>query len=139
MQHLPYAESSFGFVTNIGGLEHAPDMAAVVREMARVCSEGGKACIVVPNMDFLWYKISPLEGTQQSNVEEQLLMMEEWQELIRNAGLSILRIAADPGPDIRTDLGLRVLLRGVLRKAALAVTALLPVASTYQFVFICAK
>lgn len=139
MQHLPYRNSVFDFVTNIGGLEHVPDMKLALREMARVCADGGRLCIVVPNINFFWYKVSPLEGTKQSAIKEHLLTLDEWRVLIRNAGLSILRIEADPGPDIRTDFGLRAFFRGVLRRAALEFTALLPITLTYQFMFICGK
>jgi SAM-dependent methyltransferase len=139
MQHLPYADNAFDFVTNIGGLEHVPDMEVALREMARVCADEGRICIVVPNVDFFWYKVLSLEGTQQSAMEEHPLTLDEWQDLIRGAGLSILQVEADPGPDIRTDFGPKVFLRGVFRRAALVFTALLPITSTYQFVFVCGK
>lgn len=139
MQQMAYANSRFDYVTNIGGLEHVPDMQRALREMARVCSDSGKLCIVVPNANFFWYKMLHLRGTQQTTMEEYLLTLAEWQELVRSAGLRIIRVEADPGPDIRTCFGLKVFLRGVLRRIALAITAFMPITSTYQFVFICGK
>jgi SAM-dependent methyltransferase len=139
MQHLPYIDNTFDFVTNIGGLEHVPNMEMALREMTRVLADGGRICIVVPNIDFFWYRFLSLQGTQQSTMEEHLLTLAEWQDLIQSAGLSILKVKADPGPDIRIDFGLRVFLRGVFRRAALEFASLLPITSAYQFVFVCEK
>lgn len=139
MQHLPYADKTFGFITNIGGLEHVPDMEMALQEMVRVCADEGQLCIVVPNADFFWYKVLPIEGTQQSVMKEHLLTLDEWRNLIQNAGLTVLQVEVDPGPDIRTDFGLGVFFRGILRRIALLATRLLPISSTYQFVFICSR
>lgn len=139
MQRLPYADSRFDYVTNFGGLEHAPDMQQALLEMKRVCSSAGKLCIVVPNANFFWYRVLALKGTQQATIEEHLLTFAEWQELIHAAGLHIVRVEADPGPNIRTDFGLAVFIRGVVRRLALTITTLMPLAATYQFVFICRK
>jgi SAM-dependent methyltransferase len=139
MQRLPYADDCFDYVTNIGGLEHVPDMQQALCEMARVCSDGGKLCIVVPNAHFFWYKALRIKGTRQAAMEEHLLTLAEWQELVRSVGLRVIRVETDPGPDIRTDFGLKVFMRGVLRRMALAITALMPIGLTYQFVFICGK
>ena len=139
MQRLPYAESYFDYVTNIGGLEHVTDMQQALCEMARVCRNNGKLCLVVPNANFFWYKLLHLAGTQQAIMEEHLLSLSEWQSLIRSVGLHIIGIEMDPGPDIRMSFGLKVFLRGVLRHIALAITVFMPITSTYQFVFICEK
>ena len=139
MQQMPFGDGYFAYVINIGGLEHAPNMQQALLEMARVCSNKGKLCIVVPNANFFWYKVLRIQGTQQRVMEEHLSSLAEWQELIHNAGLQIIRLEADPGPDIRTNFGLRVLVRGVLRRVALAITKLMPITLTYQFVFICSK
>lgn len=139
MQRMPYADGYFDYVTNIGGLEHVPDMQQALCEMARVCFDGGKLCIVVPNAHFFWYKALRIKGTRQAAMEEHLLTLAEWQELMRSVGLRVIRVETDPGPDIRTDFGLKVFMRGLLRRMALAITALMPISLTYQFVFICDK
>jgi SAM-dependent methyltransferase len=139
MQRLSYADRRFDYVTNFGGLEHAPDMQQALLELKRVCSDEGKLCIVVPNADFFWYRVLALKGTQQATIEEHLLTLAEWRELIRAAGLHIVHTKADPGPNIRTDFGLAVFIRGIVRRLALIVTTLMPLAATYQFVFICSK
>lgn len=139
MQQMPYADRCFDYVTNIGGVEHVPDMRQALREMARVCSDEGKLCIVVPNANFFWYKVLHIKGTEQAVMEEHLLTLSEWQELVHSAGLRIIRVEADPGPDVRADFGLKIFMRGVLRRTALAITALMPITSTYQFVLICNK
>lgn len=139
MQRMAFCDGYFDYVTNIGGLEHVPNMQQALGEMVRVCSDGGKLCIVVPNVDFFWYKVLRRKGTQQRFMEEHLLTLDKWQELIQNAGLRIIRIEADPGPDIRTEFGLKILLRGILRSGALSITRFMPLTLTYQFVFICGK
>lgn len=138
-QHLPYVDSSFDQVTNLGGLEHVPSMVAALREMSRVCKDNGILCIMVPNANFLWYRLLPLEGTQQAAMLEHLLTLDEWRRLLRTAGLRILQVEADRGPGIRTDLGMRMFLRSVFRRMALLATRVMPVTATYQFVFVCSK
>ena len=139
MQHLPYPDGHFNCVATLGGLEHVPDMKRALREMLRVCANRGTLCIMVPNANFFWYRVSPLNGTQQMSMEEHLLTLTEWQALLRSAGLHILRIETDPGPRIRTNFGTRMFLRSVLRRIALSATKLMSITSTYQFVFICSK
>lgn len=139
MQRMAFADGCFDYVTNIGGLEHVPNMQAALNEMARVCASNGRLCIVVPNINFFWYKVLRREGTQQRVMEEHLLTLTEWEALIQNAGLKVIRLEVDPGPDIRVDLGIKMFIRGIVRRIALAITRLMPVISTYQFVFICEK
>lgn len=139
MQNLPYRSSIFCAITNIGGLEHVPNMERALDEMVRVCAVGGKLCIVVPNKDFLLYRILPIEGTKQSLMEEYLLNLKDWKKLFRGSGLIIKMIKSDPGPNLRTDFGVRIFLRGVVRKLIMFFVSILPSEYTYQFVFICEK
>ena len=48
-EFLPFPDSYFDIVTNIGSLGHFFDPACGVLEMARVLRPGGKAYILVPN------------------------------------------------------------------------------------------
>lgn len=139
MQNLPYRSSSFDKVTNIGSLEHVPEMKKALKEMKRVCSDIGKLCIVVPNKDFLLYRLLILKGTEQAQMEEHLLSLLEWKELIQTSGLKIIVIDSDPGPELRTDLGCGYFLRGLVRSLILLLTKFFPLEYTYQYVFICTK
>jgi ubiquinone/menaquinone biosynthesis C-methylase UbiE len=139
MQNLPYKRGSFDKVTNIGGLEHAPNMEKALHEIKRVCKDAGMFCIVVPNKDFLLYRILPIEGTKQSAMEEHLLTLRNWKRLFNSEGINIVSINADRGPKIRKDLGIFVFFRGIIRKFILMLICLLPLDYTYQFVFICRK
>ena len=47
--NLPVASDSIDLVTSVGSLEHYDDMLDGVKEMARVLSPTGRACILVPN------------------------------------------------------------------------------------------
>lgn len=51
-QHLPFADDSFDHVVCSEVLEHLPDDAAAVREIARVLKPGGTAVFTVPDADF---------------------------------------------------------------------------------------
>ncbi len=51
-QALPFADASFDGVVCSEVLEHVPDDAAVVRELARVVRPGGKVVITVPSEAF---------------------------------------------------------------------------------------
>jgi len=53
-ERLPFADNSFDAVTALDVLEHIPDDAAAVAEMARVCKPRGLAIITVPAYQSLW-------------------------------------------------------------------------------------
>lgn len=137
MQCMPFRDGHFDKVLNIGGLEHVPDMTRALCEMKRVCQKDGRLCLVVPNKNFILYRLLPIEGTKQSRMEEHLLSIDGWKELIHSSGLEIIDIHPDPGPYIRTDIGLGALFRGIMRRALLFLINLISVEYTYQFVFIC--
>lgn len=139
MQRMVFADGCFDVVTNIGGLEHVPNMLHALKEMTRICADDGRLCIVVPNINFFWYKVLRREGTQQRVMEEHLLSLMEWQDLIRRAGLQIVRVEADPGPNVNRKQGIKIFLWSVLRQLALTTTKVMPINFTYQFVFICTK
>lgn len=137
MQYLPLGDNFFQGVSNIGGLEHAPDMKRALLEIRRICDPSGVICLVVPNKDFLLYRILPIEGTEQSVMEEHLLNLEDWISLIEESGLKIKQIEVDPGPDIRLDMGILYFFRSLVRGLFLKIARLFPIEYTYQFVFIC--
>ncbi|MFN0159059.1 MAG: class I SAM-dependent methyltransferase [Bacteroidota bacterium] len=55
--HLPFADNSFHFVFNSGVIEHydTATRLALLREMHRVTTAGGCACIIFPNKKHLLY------------------------------------------------------------------------------------
>lgn len=139
MQNMPFPNGFFDKVVNIGGLEHVPDMEKALYEMKRICDKDGKLCIVVPNKDFLLYVLLPIQGTEQSAMEEHLKTLHEWVDLLYEAGLEIIQIKPDPGPLIRNDLGIKTFFRGIMRRLVLKFISVLNIKYTYQFTFICKK
>ena len=139
MQRLSFVNGCFDYIVNSGSLEHVPDMTKALNEMLRVCTDDGKICLVVPNTNFFWYKITGTKGTKQQEMVEHLLSFEEWKYLIESIGLEIIAVKRDPGPNIRTDYGLKVFIRGVLRSFVLYINKLMSLHLTYQFVFICKR
>jgi ubiquinone/menaquinone biosynthesis C-methylase UbiE len=47
--HLPFADRSFDIVISCETIEHLPEPAAAITEMARVCREGGLLLLTTPN------------------------------------------------------------------------------------------
>jgi ubiquinone/menaquinone biosynthesis C-methylase UbiE len=45
---LPFKDNSFDLVFNTGVIEHFKDPSGMIREMTRVCKQGGHVCIFVP-------------------------------------------------------------------------------------------
>jgi ubiquinone/menaquinone biosynthesis C-methylase UbiE len=89
--HLPFAANSFAIVTCRIAPHHFPDVAAAVREMARVCRVGG--CIAIAD------NITPEDTAAAAyiNAFEQLrdpshhwaYPVSQWREFFQQAGLAL--------------------------------------------------
>ncbi len=95
-EFLPFARSSFDFVTCIGSLEHFPNMEIALQEMHRVLKPGGRILIYVPNLYYLgdilrvWRTGAIVSHDQQL---ERFDTLQGWSNLIGRAGLKIVRVA----------------------------------------------
>jgi SAM-dependent methyltransferase len=125
---------SFDFVTCLGSLEHFLDMDRGLAELRRVARPGATLCIMVPNRDFLGWKVQGQAGTAQQDINEHLLSLAEWRALFAAHGLRELRVLADPWQ--ATRLGSGKGLSGMLGKVLGALWALLPIRYEYQFIFL---
>jgi len=117
-EDIKYSDNFFDFVTCIGVLEHFLNIKKGISEMKRVTVDGGRLCIVVPNKNFILWKLRQNKGTHQQDINEQLFSLREWSQLFKEAGLSIKKISQD-----------RWKFKGVW----------LPLKYTYQFIFILDK
>lgn len=140
-QALPFAANSFDLVTCWGSLEHHPDMEAALAEFIRVARSQSLMLLRVPNRDFWLYQIMNklgLEaGTEQQDIIEHLLSLEEWKTLFLQAGLSIERITPDDWflkQPFNMQPGLQTNFKLLLRKIALKFA---PLDKTYTFDFLC--
>ncbi|HNF35733.1 MAG TPA: methyltransferase domain-containing protein, partial [Anaerolineales bacterium] len=77
-------------------VEHLPDPAKAIREIARVTEKGGILILATPNLGSL---LKPWKGKTwigyQDPTHISLKQPEEWLEIIRGAGFETLRIFSD--------------------------------------------
>lgn len=95
-EELPFPESSFDLVTNLGSLEHFIDPEKAVREMVRVLKRNGRAAILVPNSYFLMTLLNVWRtgstGRSTSQKIDRWATREEWRQLLTQNGLVIKNI-----------------------------------------------
>jgi ubiquinone/menaquinone biosynthesis C-methylase UbiE len=96
-EHLPFADSSFDFVSNVGSLEHFEDPALGVREMARVLRPGGLAFVLLPNTFGLLTTILNAYRQGVTSIDEQPIQRygarADWERLLIANGLQVRRTA----------------------------------------------
>lgn len=92
---LEFPDNHFDYVTCLGALEHFLDMDKGISEMARVAKKDAKLCIVVPNIDWIVYRISDIKGTDQQEINENLLSLKDWKTFFKRNGFKILKIHPD--------------------------------------------
>jgi SAM-dependent methyltransferase len=117
---LPFRDGSFDRVLSFGSIEHFPDVAAGVRELARVMTPQGRAVVVVPNF---------YVRTEQPS--ELRLGHRNWSRLFADGGLRVVRTDADRGPAVFRD---RRPARVVFRAGA-KLLSVVP-GMQYQFIFV---
>lgn len=86
-ESLPFQDEEFDLVTCLGSLEHFVDQPAALREMVRVLKPDGRVLILVPNSDFILYRLGLYRGTQQQSARETLRTIPEWVSMIDAAGM----------------------------------------------------
>lgn len=133
-EKLPFSDDNFDYITCLGSLEHFADIDSGLQEMVRVASKYAKYCIVVPNIN---YKFGA--GTDQ--IEEKLLTLGQWKDILKRNGLNIVKIKQDKyfskvlsPKKILTEKGMKGKLRLLKRKL---IWIFMPLNETYQFIFIC--
>ncbi len=139
-EQLPFPDGFFDYLTCIGSLEHFLDMERGLAEMKRVTKPSSLICILVPNSNFLYWKLTGRLGTEQQDINEHLMSFREWRDFFSRYGLETVRTSQDRWPAKK----LRVRSAGSPLKAARALLfklawALLPMHYAYQFIFILRK
>lgn len=140
-ERLPYPDSIFDYVTNIGSLEHYENPAMGVREMERVLSPSGIACVLLPNtfsllgnMLFAWHKGRTADDGQPI---QRYAARYEWQDLLEANGLTVVHTVKYERelPTSLADIGWY--LRHPKALAHLLLAPLLPLNLANSFVFLC--
>ena len=95
-EHLPYADNTFDYVTNIGSVEHYLHPYRAVREMSRVLTPDGLACILLPNIFGLLGNVLYVWRTGDVFDDGQPVQRygtpRQWQSLLENNGLRVVHI-----------------------------------------------
>ena len=136
-ESLPYHNATFDFVSCLGSLEHFLDMGQGLEEMKRVAKPSGRFCIMVPNQDFIGWKVMGHQGTAQQDINEHLLPLSAWRELFEQHGLRVRRVVPDRWHAVRwrssSAGGTKRVITGPVLEAA---WRLIPLRWQYQFVFV---
>lgn len=88
-EELPFPSSSFDLVSCLGSLEHFLDQHGALLEMVRVAKPGATVLILVPNAEFLTRRLGLYRGTGQVAVRETVRSINEWEEMLCEAGLTV--------------------------------------------------
>jgi len=113
-----------------------------LEEMKRVAKPAARFCIMVPNQDFIGWKVLGHQGTAQQDINEHLLPLKAWQQLFEQHGLVVLRVVPDRWHAIRwrsPNGGKRGAARFVIGPVLEAGWRLVPLRWQYQFVFVLAN
>ncbi len=134
---LAFRPGTFDYVTCLGSLEHFLDMGQGLDEMQRVAKPGARFCIMVPNQDFIGWKVLGHQGTAQQDINENLLPLSAWRRLFEQHGFSVVRATPDRWHAVRwRSAGARGLKRVLLGPVLEIAWRLIPLRWQYQFVFV---
>jgi SAM-dependent methyltransferase len=141
-EHIPYADRSFDYVTNIGSLEHYADPSRGAHEMARVLARGGRAFVLLPNtfgfgnILHAWRYGRTLDDGQPI---QRYAARFEWQALLEDSGLRTLITVPYERvwPSVLRDVFWY--LRNPKALVLLLATALLPLNLASCFVYVCRR
>ena len=134
---LTFKSGTFDYVSCLGSLEHFLDMGQGLEEMKRVAKPQARFCIMVPNEDFIGWKVLGHQGTAQQDINENLQSLAAWRRLFTAHGLQVLRVVPDRWHAVRWRMRrgggpLRFVMGPVLEAA----WRLIPLRWQYQFVFV---
>jgi len=134
---LAFKSGTFDYVSCLGSLEHFLDMGQGLEEMKRVAKPSARFCIMVPNEDFIGWKVLGHQGTAQQDINENLQSLAAWRALFAEHGLDVLRVVPDRWHAVRWRMrrggsALRFVVGPVLEAA----WRLIPLRWQYQFVFV---
>jgi ubiquinone/menaquinone biosynthesis C-methylase UbiE len=132
-EDLKFNDNTFDYVTCLGSLEHFLDMNMGLFEMKRVAKKNTKFCIMVPNSKFILEQ----PGTEQQDINENLLSLKQWGDIFIKNGFKILNIYQDRWPIEQIHIFSSANPLGILKR--IIYKFFLPLNYTYQFIFILKK
>lgn len=135
-EQLAFKDATFDYVSCLGSLEHFLDMGRGVQEMLRVAKPNARFCIMVPNEDFIGWKVLGHQGTAQQDINEHLLPLRAWRTFFDEQGLEIVRATPDRWHAVRWRKQAGSASRFVTGPLLEVAWRLVPLAWQYQFVFL---
>lgn len=139
-EELKFQDRIFDYITCLGALEHFLDMKKGIKEMVRVGKDNALFCIMVPNINYFLWKIRGKMGTEQQDINENLLSLKEWKDLFVLEGLEILNIYHDRGIIKNINLFESKNPLSIMKKIMYMLAWIfIPLNFTYQFIFILKK
>ncbi|MER3457316.1 MAG: hypothetical protein C4309_00380 [Chloroflexota bacterium] len=142
-EHLPFPDVSFDYVTNIGSLEHFADVAAGVREMARILRPNGTALMLVPNLFSLLHNVYEVwrkgHVVDDGQPLQRYATRRDWEQLLRANGLTVLRTVKYEREWPRSRSDLAWYLRHPKALVRLMLSPVVPLNLASCFVFLCCR
>jgi len=139
---LAFRGGTFDYVTCLGSLEHFLDMGQGLEEMKRVAKPGARFCIMVPNQDFIGWKVLGHQGTAQQDINEHLQSLAAWRRLFEEHGLQVVGATPDRWHAVRwraPGAGGGIVKRFAIGPLLEVAWRLIPLRWQYQFVFVLAR
>jgi hypothetical protein len=104
--------------------------------MHRVAKPDALLCIMVPNSDFVGWRVLGRRGTAQQDINEQLLSLDAWRRLFAQHDLQIVRIVPDRWHAEKWRHGQARALQRVKGMLLEAAWRAIPLRYEYQFIFL---
>lgn len=138
---LPFGDSTFDIVTNLGSLEHFLDPEQGLREMRRVLRSGGVAAILLPNSyylaDIIWHVWRTGYGPSHKQPLERFATYSEWRDLLEGEGFHVERSYKYNFVFPRSKEDWRWYRQHPRKFIYLAVAPLMPFHLSYSFLYVC--
>ena len=106
-----------------------------ISEMIRVAKQNATFCIVVPNVDWVIYRTTSKKGTDQVEINENLLSLKQWKQIFTKAGFRIISIHRDKWAKKLIGSAIKDKSK-IIRMICKRLWVLLPLKYNYQFIFI---
>ncbi|MFH2139020.1 MAG: class I SAM-dependent methyltransferase [Candidatus Omnitrophota bacterium] len=90
-EELPFTDKKFDCISCLGALEHFVDAQKALAEMLRVAKDNAIFLFLVPNADFLTYRLKLYKGTNQAGIKEDIRTLAEWEKLFEKSGLKVTK------------------------------------------------
>ena len=136
-EDLCFRDATFDSVTCLGSLEHFLDVGRGLREFLRVAKPDAQLCVMVPNRNFVGWRILGHRGTAQQDINERLLSLPEWRRTFEEHGLRVRAVVPDRWHAVKWRQagqgGALRALKGLLLELA---WRCIPLAWEYQFIFL---